>query len=324
MTGDELLMDDMENIICLGSMNAKPEDRHLQRSEVKPLQYFQGGAFRAFEPLSGYGEHGLGGLVEMGRSVYFTTGWDLWEAGADEGFIPRQIGIEGLRQVHEISVIDEMLWLANTGSNELVCYDPKAGAVVERLCLPRKDGGDPGEIINTYHCNQAFAGDGGELLALVHHVDGRQHMMGMASKVMTKLKKQGNGGVINARTGEVLISNLSGPHSVRKLRDGSWLVCDSCRSLIANYDPEWKLIRTADSKGWSRGVAVGERYIYVGVSATRRRYLSLMPSTAKVPNMVLVYDPQTWRLAHEIVMHDIEQVTDVCMAGPLMRRWLGL
>ena len=315
---------EMEDIICLGTVNAKADDRFLEREDLRPFQYIQGGQARQFPPLNALGEHGISSLVEIDGTIYLATGWDLWAVRPGEDDAPQRLDVEGLVQIHELSVIAGQLWIASTGADQLVCYDPPSRTVVERLSLPGKPERKPDGITNTYHCNQVFADDHGELLALVHHVDGRQHLLTLASKVISTLKKQGNGGIIKARTGEVLLDNLSGPHSVRKLRDGSWLVCDSCRSLVALYDQQWRLIRTLAARGWARGVAIGEKYVYVGISATRKRYLSLMPNTAKVPNMILVYDPNSWEMVGEVVMQGIEQVTDVCMMTPLMKRWVGL
>lgn len=318
-------MKDMEDIICIGTLNAKSDDRSLDRANLKSLQYIIGGEAKEFRPMSSVGEHGISAIAQVGDTVFVATGWDLWEVPSAGGFELRRVDVDSLKHIHELSVIGGRLWIASTGSGELVCYDPVSKSVTERvLLLPRSAADQSSEVSNTYHCNQAFEGDNGELLALVHHVDGRQHKMSIASKVMLKLKQQGNGGVINARTGEVLLGNLSGPHSVRKLNDGSWLICDSGRSAIVICDPMWNIIKTCDTKGWARGVAVGERYVYVGISETRKRYLNLMPTATTVPNMILVYDPKSWEIVHELLMRDIEQVADVCMVTPLMRSWLGL
>ncbi len=311
-------------IICLGSLNDKIEDRQMRREDVVPFQYFSGTGVENFSlpALNCMSTLGLSSLAHVGDSIYITTDSELFKFPIySSQFI--EIPIPGLKDIHEMTVIDGKLWLANTGMNELICYDPQTKDVSERLHLPEVEKcGDSEDIVDTYHCNQCFEDNKGELLALVHHVDGKQHMVSTASKVVNKLKKQGNGGVINTRTGEVMLKGLKGPHSARVLPDETYVICDSGFLEICHYDSNWNLINKVSTKGWSRGVDIGKEHIYVGVSETRKRYLNLFSGTAGVPNCILVYKIETFRLVHEIVLKAIEQVNNVYIMTPDIWRWI--
>lgn len=313
----------LDPIISLGSLNAKVEDRYMERKDVVSFQYFSKRDRLTIPSLNSIGKLGLSAMAQIDDSIYITTGSQLFDFPLD-GAPSKEVPMTDIIDVHEISVIDGKLWLANTGMNELTCYDPKKREVIERLKLPEVDiEGTSEDTIDTYHCNQCFTDEKGSLLAVVHHVDGKQHMVSTASRVINKLKKQGNGGVINSSTGEVIVSGMKGPHSARVLPDGTYVICDSGFFELCHFDKDWNLIRKASTKGWSRGVDIGNEYIYVGVSETRKRYLNLFSGTAGIPNCILVFDIKTFELVHEIVLEDIEQVNNLYIMTPEIAGWFN-
>jgi hypothetical protein len=147
------------------------------------------------------------------------------------------------------------------------------------------------------------------LYALVHHVTGKQLIRRIAEKF---IKSQGNGGVINLSTGRVVPLRLRAPHSVRKVRGDYWL-CDSGNATVNVYSPEWELKETIRAKGWGRGADTSEALgtFYLGISATRRRYLNVVSSGRKVPNMVQVLSVADGSPVGEVEFSAIEQINNV-------------
>lgn len=316
----------MNSLICLGSLNAKPADRNMGRDDVLPFQVVEAKKPYPFTHVSSLGELGISSLAVLNASIFLCTGNELFEVSEDD-FSITQVPIPNMKDVHEISVIDGKLWLANTGANELVCYDPSLKRVSERVALrPLDMDPEARRFIIKYHCNQCFKDNDSNLLAVVHNVDGKQKYMPSRSKRIKRyrvpgaLKLQGKGGIINARTGEVMISGLRGPHSARQLKDGSYIVCDSGRFLLCHYDDKWQPIRTVSTKGWSRGVAISKSFMYVGISVTRKRYLSVLPAT--VHNTVMVFDIDTLKPVDEIRIPSIEQINNVYLMQPQVRKWI--
>ena len=313
----------MDPLFCLGSLNAMVEDRFMERRDVVSFQYFSGSEKLTHPALNSMGALGLSSMAHIGDSIFITTGSKLFDFPLN-GSPSSEVPITDIKDVHELTVTDGMLWLANTGMNELTCYDPENREVIERLKLPGVDiEGNSEDTLDTYHCNQCFTDEKGDLLAVVHHVDGKQHMVSITSRVINKLKKQGNGGIINSRTGEVIVSGMKGPHSARVLPDGTYVICDSGLFELCHFDKDWNLIRKTSTKGWSRGVDIGNEYIYVGVSETRKRYLDHFSGTAGAPNCILVFDIETFELVHEIVLKDIEQVNNLYIMTPEITEWFN-
>jgi len=67
---------------------------------------------------------------------------------------------------------------------------------------------------------------------------------------------------------EIVLRGLTQPHSPRRL-DGAWLICNSALNELAAYDDRGTLLQHREFAGYTRGVAVDERYLYVGESASR-------------------------------------------------------
>ncbi len=227
--------------------------------------------------------------------------------------------IPELKDVHEISLIDEVLWLANTGYDEAVAFDITRKEVVDRVSLAsfRKfsnvtleslKAGVDGREIDRFHCNQVFRGLDGRLYVLVHHVSGKQLLTRLANKF---IKRQGNGGVIDIETGRKIALSLKGPHSVRCVGNEYW-ICDSGSRTVNVYDANWALIAKFDSIGWGRGAdySVMDNVCYVGSSAHRKRYRNRAYYNDK--NVVQVFRISDKALKGELLIPDgIEQINNI-------------
>ncbi len=83
-----------------------------------------------------------------------------------------------------------------------------------------------------------------------------------------KHKTLGAGRIVDVKTGDVLISGLSQPHSLVVVGEELWL-CSSEDRSIQCYDAHFKLQRQVNLPGYTRGLAVGADVVYVGISRSR-------------------------------------------------------
>jgi hypothetical protein len=312
-----------EAVMVLGGLNAKRQDRSLERGAVKPVQLLIDGEIKPVPFFNSWGVLGVSSLAWHPRNsltLYVSTGAELTKVDLESRRVA-ELGVSNLRDVHEMTVIGDVLWIANTGLNEVIAFDVAQERVLKRMSLtvvgsdPKitvdvtKIGNGAAEVADGFHCNQVFGGFDGELYALVHHVSGKQLIRHMAGKF---IKSQGNGGVIDLITGDAVPLGLKGPHSVQKVRESYW-VFDSGRSMINIYDPTWVLRETLPTKGWGRGADVSEPsgLFYGGVSETRKRYVNLTPRTRRAPNMVQVFSIESRAPISGTKLADIEQVNNV-------------
>jgi GT2 family glycosyltransferase/glycosyltransferase involved in cell wall biosynthesis len=79
---------------------------------------------------------------------------------------------------------------------------------------------------------------------------------------------QGAGTVIDVRTGDMLISGLSQPHSLVVAGNELWL-CSSEDRLLLVHDEHFQLQRKVALPGYARGLAIGAEHVYVGISRSR-------------------------------------------------------
>jgi hypothetical protein len=329
-----------EAVVVLGSLHAFLQDSKLDRSKVKSVQViFDGKAHHApfFDPWGERGMISLASHPEQPAILYVATSTKVLKVDLQKSDVV-DFEIPNLRDIHELTVIGNTLWIANTQGDEAVAFDIVQGRVSERVNLamygstpkviataededdaPHEDDArelvvDERDVIDKFHCNQVFEGFEGNLYALVHYVLGNQlRVTQLARRVARKvLRRQANGGVINLTTGQTVPLGLKGPHTVRKIGEEYW-ICDSANSQVNVYDPRWTLKETIPSKGWVRGADVSEPLglYYMGISEFRRRYLAVNPTVRQTPNMVQAISMETRAPAGELVLSGVEQVTAV-------------
>ena len=126
------------------------------------------------------------------------------------------------------------------------------------------------------------------------------------------VKRQGDGGIINLDQKKVEWLGLQSPHSMR-LINGQYWVQNSGDLSIAIFDKNWEKVKDVTTGGFGRGVAFSEAddCVYVGLSATRKRYLKLLPTNQYHSNRVQVLDIKTATKQQEISIPNIEQLDNV-------------
>jgi hypothetical protein len=75
--------------------------------------------------------------------------------------------------------------------------------------------------------------------------------------------------VCNLATGADVLTGLAQPHTPRFL-DGGWLVCNSATSELLRYGAAGILERRLPLRGFTRGIAATDDFLFVGESAPRR------------------------------------------------------
>jgi uncharacterized protein (TIGR03032 family) len=81
------------------------------------------------------------------------------------------------------------------------------------------------------------------------------------------------GRVIDVKSGEVLIEGLSQPHSLVTVGEQLWL-CSSEDRVVRIYDRDFRLQRELALPGYTRGLAIGQDCVYVGLSRSRNLELA--------------------------------------------------
>jgi hypothetical protein len=319
---NEILPPD-QAILVFGSLNAKLEDRYHSRSEINPVQLISDGKVIKLPFFNDWGEVGASSMVYQLREevvLYLTTGPDLIELRFGEKALSTQLEVANLKDVHEITLIDNLLWLANTGYDEVVAFDLSSRKVLHRIQLERFKlktnlinkslGNDETEWqeIDRFHCNQVFKGIDGNLYALVHHTTGKQLQTRIAKRL---LKKQGDGGVIDLKSGKSIQLWLKAPHTVR-IVNGEYWVFDSGGRAINIYSPDWRLKSKIATIGWGRGADLSNdgSLFYAGISEKRARYRESDDLPNK--NMVQVFRTKDGVCVGQFIINDgIEQINNV-------------
>lgn len=320
-----------EALLVLGSLHAFAQDRRLHRSGVRSMQVVLDGELRHapfFDPWGEWGVVSFAWCRERPGVAHVATGTELLKVDLAKRCVT-DLGVRDLQDVHELTPMGRMLWIANTGRDEIVAYDVARERVAGRVELfaygstpeiipnPVEDGATDRQLATDvrkeserFHCNQVFKGFDGHHYALVHYALGDSQLIRRAARRLAG--RRGNGGVIDLDAERVIPLKLMGPHTLRKV-GGGYRVCDSGRSTVNVYDRSWNLKAKIPSRGWVRGADVSEKLgiFYVGVSQFRRRYLALNPTARQTPNMVQAVSMETGETVGELTLSHVERVTNV-------------
>ncbi|MTI88343.1 MAG: hypothetical protein FH748_10275 [Balneolaceae bacterium] len=320
------------DLLILGSQNAKTEDQKLSRSEVKPVQVLtKAGQLKPIHFFNGWGEVGVSSIAWHSRYKD-----ELFVSVNDEirrlNIYTRNYQVlllESIGDIHDICFIDGLLWISNTEYDEAIAYDPRKEEEVRRISLDsfrmEPEGLDENEeyekVKDRFHCNQVFKNYDGDLCVLIHSISGWQFYRVIFEMLV---KKQGDGGVINLDTGEVKQLRLQSPHSVRLVNNEYW-VQDSGDLSTKIYSRSWEHIDTIKTGGFGRGYDCdeGEDIAYTGLSATRKRYLKIIPTLDHLANRIFVSEIKSRKKIDEIPLLHIEQVDNVHILDEQLRHALN-
>jgi hypothetical protein len=98
------------------------------------------------------------------------------------------------------------------------------------------------------------------------------------------------------------VSGLCCPHDPLRV-DGGWLVCNSRPGDLLFFDESGSMARKVNLGGWTRGLAVSERYIFVGVSGDRHS------TTDPSRGAIVVLDRKDWTPLARITLPCVELFT---------------
>ena len=261
------LVGEHRRLVVTASLNANPNDREMDPTEIQPVQVLDGTSFTPVEWLRHVGASGLSALTPLTDDRFLVVDEDVIYLAVDRELTPLPISFSDL---HEVTADHREVLAANTGTDEIVILDPQALTELRRIRPAVAQTDDPSSPVDRFHINQGLRLPSGELAALAHHVNGRQLLTRLKSKM---LKSHGNGGVIGVEQTRTIPLSLKGPHNVRVLSDG-YLVLDSGRSTARRYDRSWTQILEFPTAAWGRGCAVDEAadLVIIGNSPIRRRY----------------------------------------------------
>lgn len=329
-----MFLQDTNRLLVIGSLNANPADRVLNRDTIQSIQLINNKEEIISVPFfNTWGELGMSSMAPHPHDpfvLYFASSVAIFKFDLKHGtYVDLQI--PNLTDIHEISIIGNGLWISNTKHDEIVCYDIIANKVSSRINLsdfkstaPEEgEDADDVEVVDKFHCNLIFAGYDNDTYILVHHTSGRQLMKRIAQKF---IKSQGNGGVVNISNRKRYPLNLKAPHSVRQVNGNYW-VFDSGHFELKVFDADWKFLKSIDTKGFGRGGDLDKElgYYYAGVSETRKRYLGLFPGGEAVPNMVQIVSIKDYKIIKSIKIPNVEQLNNVyCISQDVADALLAL
>lgn len=310
------------DLLILGSRNVKAEDQKLSRSEIKPVQILNSkGSVEDLQFFNSWGEVGVSSIAwDLERFPH-----DLFVSVNDEirrldtrtkKYSILELGTVG--DIHDIHFLsDGMLWISNTEYDEAIAWDPESGSVTKRISLDSyrrklddiQEDEDYEKVKDRFHCNQVFRNYDGELCVLIHSISGWQFYRVLFEMMV---KKQGDGGVINLDTGQIHPLKLQSPHSVRKINNRYWIQ-DSSDLSVKIFDRDWNAAGSIKTGGFGRGADFSEEEdrVYIGLSATRKRYLKIIPSSDYLSNRVFVCRLSDRKKLDEISIPNIEQLDNV-------------
>jgi len=260
-------------IVC-GGPNWKIQDRFLDPETIRPVQIVSRDGVM---PCAFFDRHRDIGVTAVkfdptGEWLTYSTATHVTRVSLHTGEA-ETFDVPDLEDVHELTVEGDVMFVANTGKDEVVELDAGNGAVRARHSLATLRSPRARQIrsarVDTFHANQAFYGHDGHLMVLAHHAQGFRVLV----HAQRQLVRHGSGGVLDLTAGVVHDLRLFAPHNVRRHAKG-WLINNSGRSEVMLLSRDWEVIGHLDLVGWGTGAAISDAgdVLFAGIRATRRRY----------------------------------------------------
>lgn len=208
-----------------------------------------------------------GGLLFIHHGQVFrlddlnTTGIDLRGREFLRGFQPEglvyyqgnqtsECSGTSIHDIHDVMITDSSLYVVGTSANEVVQLDKNA-AIVRGWTLS----GD----IDAKHINCFARWNERLVFSVFGDFTGHRQYKGLTAQA---------GFVQDLQTGERLIEALSQPHSLVPFGD-HLLLANSELKEVREYDGDAKLLRTKTLDGYTRGICIQGKVLYVGLSRSR-------------------------------------------------------
>jgi hypothetical protein len=260
-------------MVC-GGPNWKIQDRFLDPATIRPVQII---SRDSIEPCAFFDRHRDIGVTSVkidptGEWLTYSTADSVTRVSLHTGDA-ETFDVPDLEDVHELTVEGDVMFVANTGRDEVVELDAGSGAIRARHSLDSLRSPRARQIrsarVDSFHANQAFLGHDGHLMVLAHHAQGFRVLV----HAQRQLVRHGSGGVLDLTTGVVHDLRLFGPHNVRRHANG-WLINNSGRKEVMLLSPDWEVTGHLDLVGWGTGAAISDAgdVLFAGIRATRRRY----------------------------------------------------
>ncbi len=312
------------DLLILGSQNSKEADQELSRDQIFPVQILHiDGSISPINFFQSWGEVGVSSIAwhhSMKEHLFVSINDEIRKLDINSGNYS-VLSISDVADIHDINFLGDTLWISNTEYDEAIEYNVHLDKVVQRISLSEyrteaKNETDE-KVKDQFHCNQVFRDYNGDLCVLIHNITGWQYFRIVLEML---IRRQGEGGVINLDKKKVVQLKLQSPHSVRKINNEYWIQ-DSSDQTTKIYDRDWKLTGSINTGGFGRGVDFSEDVgvAYIGISATRKRYLRVIPAGGKHDNRVMVVDIKTHKELDVISIPNIEQVDNVYVLDEKMK-----
>lgn len=197
------------------------------------------------------------GLATDDQLLYRVMGCQERTQSASDLLVYDRFGVRRFDRLDEVGDPHDLLprdgYVALASSMENAIYAIRGDG--ERTTLWKAGGPE-----DSWHVNGLVEVDG-ELLATAFGTFDQHRAWSRDPRAPT-------GVLVRIPSEEIVLRGLTQPHSPRRL-DGAWLICNSALNELAAYDDRGTLLQQREFAGYTRGLAVDERYIYVGESASR-------------------------------------------------------
>lgn len=200
--------------------------------------------------------------IQLGEKLTLTTGLRHEEWGGDWA------------DIHDVLIHNDMVYLASTHHNAVVVVDPETGVERHRWAFS--------DMEDAWHLN------------CLGVVDGSVHFTAFGTFSETRgYKERSDGqGFMRGLDAAALpwVAGLSQPHSILATDDAVYL-CNSEKHEVWRCSKSRAPERVLNLGGYTRGLALRDGVLYVGLSASR----NTPEDEAQTAAILVAVDVQTWR-----------------------------
>lgn len=306
----------MELLVSISKWGQRKEDKSMIKGGLYLINFEEKKILNRLEiQISSDAARVLGGIAIDGDKIYAAHPKNSKEDSiliidAKNYSIIEERVFDELYDVHQIDIYEGMLWVTNSNYNEVVAISLDNLEIIGKWCIDKMQPQEKFLKAKTkktidmdyrarIHLNTILVRDG---FFDVGHFGIEKGKYNSSQLTRVEWEKVGErlffGKQIN-----LPFSGYVSPHNAMLLPNGKKLVCNSFQGSLIIGDKEVKL------GGWTRGISLSERYIYVGRSSHSYQEvhsLKKVSVNSEVQMGIFKIDWQTMEVTDEFLFSNCE------------------
>ena len=119
-------------LLILGALNTKKDDSNLACKNPHLVQFIYKNEIYSIRQFSNWHDRSVSSMCWSAESpylLYVNSMNELYEFNLKSGKLSN-LNVSDLDDIHEIKYVNDVIWIANTGKDNIISYNPKQNKII--------------------------------------------------------------------------------------------------------------------------------------------------------------------------------------------------